>query len=686
MIIKYRPEIDGMRAVAVLAVVIYHAQFFVADRLVLKGGYLGVDIFFVISGYLICSIIIRGLRDNTFSLADFYERRARRILPVLFTVIAVSTPYAWTFLLSDSFKAYAGSVLSSLIFGSNIWFWMADPYFAEASLQQPFLHTWSLAVEEQFYIIFPVLILALWAFSSRKHLTSLFIIALLLSLQLADTSSTRSAQTAFYMLPTRGWELLAGCLLAKLEVDYGRISHPILDIAMPPIGLFLITYSLLLFDSSMPHPSYFTVVPVLGSMLLIWFARPGELVSSVLASRPFVGIGLISYGFYLWHFPVFAFARIQQIALNNIDKVGLAALAAALATLTFFVIERPARNRSRIRRKVFVPITLLAFCLLAAVQTHIYLNNGLPERGGSTEALFKGLSRDAFVDIVPAGYAYSSDRPNELINPNAKGWLIAAGDSHADMLRNALVRLAERQTLSFVEAATPGCPQVLDTFKFVDDRPSDVFYHSTPNRTCNKNIQRQRVEKIGEFDPSVVVYSARLPLLISGRNFDNGEGGIIETRTHLLTTGPIPKPDPDGMKQRITQTIRTFLDQGHKVVLVYPVPEVGWDVPKKLNALLHQFPVSERQEALSKLKLDTSLEAFRERAKDTYDAYDAVGEHANLLRIFPAKFLCSETTGRCRTHNGEFIFYRDDNHLSKPAAELLIKEIEAQLQARGFIN
>ena len=228
MAMKYRPDIDGLRAVAVIAVILFHAQFVIGGVDPFTGGFIGVDVFFVISGYLITSIIIRELDVGHFSFAHFYERRARRILPALFTVMAASIPFAWIYMLPKAMKEYAGSVLAALAFGSNVWFWQTDSYWAEPSALKPFLHSWSLAVEEQFYLLFPLALCALWRIG-RERLIAVFAVLLLASLMLAEYGSTHHAEANFFLLHARGWELLAGGILAKLELDHGRVAATTLN-------------------------------------------------------------------------------------------------------------------------------------------------------------------------------------------------------------------------------------------------------------------------------------------------------------------------------------------------------------------------------------------------------------------------------------------------------------------------
>lgn len=341
MILKYRPEIDGLRAVAVLAVIIYHAGFIFHGNNILGGGFIGVDVFFVISGYLITSIILKEASQGTFRLRNFYIRRVRRILPILFTVMLASLPFAWLYMMPNEVKEYAGSVLSSLSFVSNIYFWQQDSYWAVESKLKPFLHTWSLSVEEQFYIFYPVIILILLKYVP-KHVNVVLIAGFFLSLILAHVGSIHFSTASFYLLPMRGWELLAGGILAKLELDRGRENAPLLDLIMPKIAMALILGSFFLFDNETRHPSLLTLFPVVGSMLLIRFCNQGEFVTKLLSSGALVAIGLLSYGLYIWHYPVFAFAQIQNPTPSLYDKTAWIIVSFLLTTLTYFLIEKPA--------------------------------------------------------------------------------------------------------------------------------------------------------------------------------------------------------------------------------------------------------------------------------------------------------------------------------------------------------
>lgn len=373
MAIQYRPEIDGLRAIAVVAVVLYHAEFMLGGEQILKGGFIGVDVFFVISGYLITKIILREMDADNFSFVHFYHRRARRILPALFTMMAACIAYAWTLLLPKAMQEFAGSGLASLAFGSNFWFWLEDSYTAEPSSFKPLLHTWSLSVEEQFYVIFPLLLLIIYRFA-RAHLPVIFAVLFVISLGWASYLSTRSVDSNFYLLPSRGWELLAGALLVRWETRQSASDQPWMYQLLPGLGFILICLALVLMRDDMAHPSLITLAPVFGCMLVIMYGGHGDIISKLLSSRPLVFIGLTSYSLYLWHFPVFVFARIKEDFSSNTEKFEAIAISTVLALAAYFLIETPARKK--LGKRLFVWLTSTAFVGLLALFALIYFTDG----------------------------------------------------------------------------------------------------------------------------------------------------------------------------------------------------------------------------------------------------------------------------------------------------------------------
>src|SRR5210317_818041 len=260
MKLTYRPEIDGLRAIAVVAIILYHAEITILDHEPFKGGFIGVDIFFVISGYLITSIILKELvTTGSFSFKHFYERRIRRILPPLLFVMLVSLPFAWMYLLPTSLVDFSKSILYSLGFSSNFYFYYSgQEYGAESGLLKPFLHTWSLSVEEQFYILFPIILLVTFKYF-RNYLIHILILGFVVSLGLAEWTIRNYPSTSFYFLHTRMWELLAGSILAYFEITLGhRSKNRILNLLLPSVGLLLIGYSIWFFNYNTFHPSLYT--------------------------------------------------------------------------------------------------------------------------------------------------------------------------------------------------------------------------------------------------------------------------------------------------------------------------------------------------------------------------------------------------------------------------------------------
>jgi peptidoglycan/LPS O-acetylase OafA/YrhL len=333
--VKYRAEIDGLRTIAVIPVILFHAGISI-----FRGGYVGVDIFFVISGFLITSIIARELEENRFSIVKFYERRARRILPALFAVLLVSLPFAWALLMPDDLLDFGKSVVSVCLFVSNLYFWRSSGYFDAAAEGKPLLHTWSLAVEEQYYVLFPLMLMVLWRLGRKR--TFYIVCAMALGSLVMSEWAWRHAPTAnFFLAPTRAWELFAGSICALWRLD--KAERPNGPLAW--LGLALIAFSIFVYDEHTPFPSVYALVPVVGTALIILFATSATRVGQLLSTRPMVAIGLISYSAYLWHQPILAFARHYWMSsLSPMFGLLLAAISLAVAYPSWRYIEAPFRR------------------------------------------------------------------------------------------------------------------------------------------------------------------------------------------------------------------------------------------------------------------------------------------------------------------------------------------------------
>ncbi len=441
---KYRPEIDGLRAVAVLPVLLFHAGFSV-----FSGGYVGVDVFFVISGYLITLIIIEELNAGKFSIIGFYERRARRIIPVLIFVILCCTPFAWYWMMPDEFEGYARSTIAVAVFMSNVFFWKEGDYFAPATEEMPLLHTWSLAVEEQFYLLFPLVLAALWRFGCGRVVGLLTSVALC-SLILSHWAAEAHTRANFYLAPSRAWELLAGSLCAFALTRNGDVrANPYLA----ALGLAAIVYAILMFDNQTPFPSFYALVPVGGAALIILFADHRAGAGYLLATAPFVGIGLISYSAYLWHQPVFALARVGSVYTPSQGvMLVLAALSLGLAYLSWRFVEQPFRRRSGAkaftRRQIFVAsgVTLSAAMVfaVAVIAAEGNLGRYSDAQIAHLDQARRGIAHPAIKAGCGKGFQDLNTTPCVLGDPEAPIRISMIGDSHARRWIDALHEMGLR--------------------------------------------------------------------------------------------------------------------------------------------------------------------------------------------------------------------------------------------------
>ncbi|WP_420458039.1 acyltransferase family protein [Neolewinella sp.] len=378
---KYRPELDGLRAVAVVPVILFHAGFSLFG-----GGFVGVDIFFVLSGYLITGILCRQLDAGTFSLITFYEKRARRILPALFTVMAVTLPFAWAWLMPSDMMDYAQSLVAVSTYASNILFWLEAGYWDTSSELKPLLHTWTLAVEEQYYVLFPLFLMLMWRRIGRQWAFPLLLVSATLSLILAQWGTTRFPDAAFYLLPTRGWELAIGASISFLSTQQPGLAAALVsnrrrNELLSSLGLAAILYSVFCFDEANPFPGLYALVPTLGAAGIIVFASPLTWVGRLLSLRPAVTIGLISYSAYLWHQPLFAFTRQHSLEEPTpLLMLGLSALVLPLSYLSWKYVENPFRDKGRYGRRTIFTLAAVGSLFFAGLGVAGHLTRGFPQR------------------------------------------------------------------------------------------------------------------------------------------------------------------------------------------------------------------------------------------------------------------------------------------------------------------
>ncbi|RDE19159.1 acyltransferase [Motiliproteus coralliicola] len=404
----YRSEIDGLRALAVIPVILFHAGFEL-----FSGGFVGVDVFFVISGYLITLILIEDIKNQQFSIIDFYERRARRILPALFLVMLVCIPFAWMWMHPVQMKDFSESLFTVSLFLSNFLFWSESGYFAATAEEKPLLHTWSLAVEEQYYLLFPIFLFLAWKFGRNKVFWMIIFMSIL-SLLLSEWAWRNKESANFYLAPTRAWELLAGSIAAFIVQNRGVKKNDTLSF----LGLSIIVLSILTFDKSTPIPSVYALAPVAGVVMLILFAEKDTLAARILSNKAFVGIGLISYSAYLWHQPLFAFARIRTLESPSPQlMISLAILALVLAFISWKYVETPFRNNSLFSRRMIFSSSLGSILLFGSIGLSGHLTDGYQDL-----MLNYKYSPEEVTEARKVLSAMSYDMDNEMASDQCKLW------------------------------------------------------------------------------------------------------------------------------------------------------------------------------------------------------------------------------------------------------------------------
>lgn len=675
--LNYRPEIDGLRAIAVLAVVFYHADFAIEPVYPFRGGFIGVDIFFVISGYLITKIILSELNAGTFSFSYFYERRIRRIVPALSFVILAVTPVAYYIMLPAALKQYAYSTLASIFFSSNIWFFFEDRYTAEPSLFKPMLHTWSLSVEEQFYILAPIAIYVIWKFGN-KYMTTLFVVALLVSLQFAHTFWRIDSDAVFFLLPARAWELLAGCVLARLEFEHGGRRFPhVFGRIMPIIGVFLIAYAIFQFEDTMRHPSYWTVIPIAGTMILIWFTRPGELVTDVLSSRPMQAIGLISYSLYLWHWPILTLARIDNQDLSMSATLGLVAFSFVAAAFTYRFVEQPFRKHKRHGKQAAEsreeriaasqrqrPLVFGTFAATSAIgagcMAFLIATDGAAYRVGAFENY---MQIGGYTHMIEGRECWSQGTQGlgkhcVFENPSAEKNIYVVGDSHSAVLyRSVYEHFHATHQIEFL----PEC------VFFARDTIGVKTDGSLVENTCGNEQLAYLKDRPG----GIVIIGQRLTLRLTGVFPAESLEGVLSPRYFPAENTAATAKET---LTRFVESLSEVLEMGHKVVMLGPAPEHVFDIPKHYARAVRTIGHFNFDSRIHEHFRGLPTDDYYKRNGFVHEALHAI-DHPEFRFVDIAEALC-EPGGICATANKDGVFYSDDDHLSYFGIETLMPLIK----------
>lgn len=643
MSLQYRADIDGLRAVAVLAVVLFHL-----GVPLISGGFIGVDIFFVLSGFLITSILKNDISNNQFSLLKFWERRIRRIAPALFFVVIFCLLAGWYLLLPDDFKRLSQQVFSVSTFSSNILFYLQSGYFDADNETKPLLHTWSLSVEEQFYFIFP---LALYGFkkffssSTLKILVSLFLISLVTSIYGVYTYPSAT----FYLLPTRMWELLLGAIisfcppcpvLSKKYVELCSVST-----------LILIGISIFTFNRDTPIPGWAALIPCLSVGLLIWIGGMyRSITSKFLSLKPLVFVGKISYSWYLWHWPIIVFYKYytpRSLAVYDLTSIFIATFFLSIVSWKF--IETPMRTHAYQRKTVFLTFVLF---LLAMITASLFLQSqkGISNRFSPSALAYSQAEHDKnpFQSACnrPSLNTIRQDKicttnPDSGIPPSFLIW----GDSHADAMAPVFYTLSKELGINGYVATYDGCPPILNAYQ--TGRGTD-FYCKEFNNEISRLIERHHIKAI---------------FLVSAWG-----NWMFNQRVHLdkpaTTVRPTDLPQDINFDALagLSGTIQVISKRKIHIYLVQTVPTASFDPPRELS-LNQTFPRRGDERNFIPIVSYTKIRQpilFISRMNEG---------NQNLSILDPINYFCD--VNRCNISKDGRSLYYNGGHISTFGAEQL---------------
>jgi peptidoglycan/LPS O-acetylase OafA/YrhL len=625
MKLPYRKEIDGLRALAVMSIVLFHAGF-----KAFEGGYVGVDIFFVISGFLITSIIVQDYRSGQFSFAAFYERRARRLLPALFVVLLISMPVAWILLLPGELTEFSKSLLSVLGFGSNFYFLLDSGYFATSAEFRPLLHTWSLAVEEQFYLLFPAVLLAALKFTRSATAVVLLLIGIV-SFAFSAWASIYKPTLAFFLLPTRVWEFALGALAALLVLSqaYPRLqTYRFCCQAASLLGLLFVIYSVFAFKKTYIYPGYWAFIPVFGTSLLLIFSTNQTWVGKALGVKPLVMIGLISYSAYLWHQPLFAFYRLRELdPLSTSVSWLLIFCSFGLGYLTWRFIESIWRIGKTTPKRSFwwfigfcACVFVLFFLVVKYTGGYLFRLNHLPKDYFQTSWInykFYGLNnQQCYTDAMsPCPMASFPGQSNNLL---------MVGDSHAGDFGGAFTEYLQANQLNGSMFSVLGCGYVSN------------LKDTISNTSCSKSRA----------------------LLLDLANKKTFTTYLLVSAGELHTAAEV---------NEFKELVKDLLNTKAEVILFEPRPRLKYD-PKKAGVLQQNS-----KNTVITFDADLSLDwAAALKELSGYSNFKIFDQDKSLLQLGCGKSACFD--GHTKTGH---LIYRDATHLTDLGAKAVFESFNA---------
>lgn len=639
MSITYRPEIDGLRTVSVMLVILHHLGWSVVP-----GGFVGVDVFFVISGYLITKIVSTEIRDGTFSVGNFYKRRIIRLAPAYFLVLAVTTIASLLVMLPAELLGYFESVVYSIFFIANFYIWQeVGGYFGGPSELVPLLHLWSLAVEEQFYIFWPLGLLVILKIVPARFVLALLAVVVLAGLAVSEWGVQNYRAAAYYLMPTRAFELLLGALLVFLPArNWGGVTRNIMGLA----GLALILYAAVTYSKEKLFPGFSAIVPILGASLILVFSEAkSDLAGRLLSTSPMTSIGRISYPAYLWHWPMIAFLNIYMVEIDLVVGIYVLAATLALSFLTHIYFENPAKRLNRHAVKKIVGygfgVPALAFFGLAS---HGASEEGWPQRfpqslNLKSEALHSAADRirgrcnqGGVTDPKPEDQCVLgvADRPVDFL---------LIGDSHANHFTGMLDVMAKN-------AGVRGYDITQSNTLYLPDAKS--YYLLDGERREYENFELRNAyltQLIAEKKYKAVILAASF-----ANHYDSSD--------FSAESGAVPK---QVFEQKLEKAIMLIQDSGAVPYLIKGSPV--------LDGVVHNCTLKNQRFGLG-ADCDLEIEKHRAHFRNWNLLVDKLAaKYPKMLVIDPTKVMCNEVS--CFTEINGIPLYKDSNHLNYMGSELI---------------
>ncbi len=674
---KYRKDIDGLRAISIIAVILFHSEIILGNFLFFSNGFLGVDIFFVISGYLITGILYNN-KDKNLSLTNFFESRVRRIIPLYLFVILITIFLAAYSTFPQELEIYLNSVLYSFFFISNFFFYFQSfDYFNNSINEFNFLlHTWSLSAEMQFYLIFPFLFLILLKYVNKKLIFIILLIVInIVSIKYFNILEAYGEKYYlkiptnffnFYFITYRFWEFFFGSFIFFLEKKNLRINFKNTDKYILNLCFIIILISLIIPKNQIIDTFTLTLICVFSSGSIIYFSNKKTITTQILNSKYLVFLGLISYSLYLWHFPIFKFFDIQNYGSYFNSKFFQIFVTFLISIATYYSIERIFRNSIIISKSILLIFILTLYFLIISLSLYFY--NEKDNLNSFPEILKK--------DILSNSLSFSDSSGNKcfksecIFNSNSKKKFLLIGDSQIATLASNLVPKLVNLDYRVETYLLDGCLYLPNYSKFT------LINRQYIKHECDSNYQNKLRDKIFNGKNNIILLGGRMPLYLS-RDFFNNEQGDIENGVDFIFKDSSGNHNFD---YAFVRSINEILEKKHKIILLYPIPEVGFHVPKEILKLVKKTPLNKLNEKLENNPLTTKYSVFVKRTQPTFDLYDSI-KSEYLYRVYPHKILCNKNGNKiCETHDKKNVYYFDEHHPSFKGAELIsdliIKEME----------